>query len=232
MRYLIILLIFSVYFTGCDSSEPKPPDKPPGYQEDIPWPSLADSPWPRDHGDAQSTGRSKYPGLASGSVAWTLDSVSHNCGISIAADNSIYLSTFNTFGFVAGLFKVSQNGEILWYFDTGRTISNLSTPLITSDGTIIASSGYGSEMFAFSPDGTLKWRLKLDNRMAQRGINIGKDGTIYTVDWNQKLYAISQTGNVLWTLLLEENIPHPYATHAGSAFSPDGNLLYIREDKQ
>jgi hypothetical protein len=31
-------------------------------QVDIPWPSLADSPWPTTRGDAQATGRSKYIG--------------------------------------------------------------------------------------------------------------------------------------------------------------------------
>ena len=60
---IIILLIFISCrkdTTGIETEEPLPP----GYQQDIPWPSLADSPWPINHGDPQSTGRSKYPGPA------------------------------------------------------------------------------------------------------------------------------------------------------------------------
>ena len=36
---------------------PSESPKPPGYQEDIPWPSLADSPWPMFYGNPQNNGR-------------------------------------------------------------------------------------------------------------------------------------------------------------------------------
>jgi len=75
----ILLSLFVIFCANCQkSTDPIDNNKPPaGYQEDIPWPSLADSPWPMNHGDPQSTGRSKFPGPLSGTVikeveAWDL----------------------------------------------------------------------------------------------------------------------------------------------------------------
>ncbi|MDZ7414480.1 MAG: hypothetical protein ONB15_13230, partial [candidate division KSB1 bacterium] len=37
-------------------------------QHDIPWPSLANSPWAVPHGDVQCTGRGRYPGPREGRI--------------------------------------------------------------------------------------------------------------------------------------------------------------------
>ncbi len=81
----ILLALLVVFCTNCErSTEPIENDKPPpGFQEDIPWPSLADSPWQMYHGDPQSTGRSKYPGPISGTIDWFVDSLYTYSGISI-----------------------------------------------------------------------------------------------------------------------------------------------------
>lgn len=39
-------------------------------QVKIPWPSLADSPWPILRGDMQGTGRSEYIGPRTNNVIW------------------------------------------------------------------------------------------------------------------------------------------------------------------
>ena len=61
---LILLILFAnlLLLTACEDEVIQSPPKPPGYQEDIPWPSLADSPWPMNHHDPQSSGRSKFIG--------------------------------------------------------------------------------------------------------------------------------------------------------------------------
>jgi len=222
----LLLIFFVVFCISCkESTEPNNNDlPPPGFQEYIPWPSLAESSWPRDHGDAQSTGRNKYPGPITGSVGWSIDTVSLNCGISMGEDASIYFSTCQ-YDYKSRLYKVSLQGEIIWSFDTGKTISNNTTPMVTNDGTIIASNGLGGIIFAINSDGSLKWRYDIKEWIQHRGINIGKDGTIYVVDVKKTLYAINQTGNLLWTLSLEDVNNHGCQ---GISFSPDGNTLYIR----
>jgi WD40 repeat protein len=177
-----------------------------------------------DHGDAQSTGRSKYPGPISGSVVWSIDTVSLNCGISLGEDESIYFSP-NSEASKSGLYKVSNDGEVEWFYDTGNTISNMTTPMITSDGTIIACNGFGGTVFAINPNGTLKWKYEIGEWIQQRGINIGKDGTIYVIDIYRTLHAISLNGKLLWTLSLEDL--GSYVTQ-GTSFSPDGKTLYTR----
>ena len=42
-------------------------------QQHIPWPSLADSPWPVLRGDMQATGRSKFVGPSTNNFIWRKD---------------------------------------------------------------------------------------------------------------------------------------------------------------
>src|SRR3990170_325545 len=67
-----------------------PPGNPPGYQEDIPWPSLADSPWPMYRGDPQNTGRSKFIQTISGVIDFEMDSIKLRTGFAVDEDNTIY----------------------------------------------------------------------------------------------------------------------------------------------
>ena len=42
-------------------------------QKHIPWPSLADSPWPFIRGDMQATGRSQFVGPSTNNILWRKD---------------------------------------------------------------------------------------------------------------------------------------------------------------
>ena len=79
--FLLTFILLSL--SSCETTEP--PDqnltRPPGYQEDIPWPSLADSPWPMNHHDPQSTGRSPYDGPALGQIEWQIDTLYVTAGV-------------------------------------------------------------------------------------------------------------------------------------------------------
>jgi len=60
--YLFLLSV--VLFVPCIKAQ---------QQQPIPWPSLADSPWPFIRGDMQATGRSKYIGPITNNVVWRKD---------------------------------------------------------------------------------------------------------------------------------------------------------------
>ena len=230
MKYLgYVLLAFLVMFcTNCQkSTEPIENDKPPpGYQEDIPWPSLADSPWPMFHGDPQSTGRSKYPGPMSGIIEWSIDSLDVVSGVSIGYDQTIH---FNSSGFLKGLFAANPDGSIKWRLE--EVVSNAevaTTPLVAADGTIYIGGGLRNRLFAINSNGTIKWEFETNGFVYHVGMNIGLDGTIYFMSgWQEgipTLYALNPDGSLKWRL---ENPDFNYSIRAGLSFSPDGKTLYI-----
>jgi hypothetical protein len=78
-------------FLSCKkSTEPIGDSNTPGYQEEIPWPSLADSPWPMNHGDPQSTGRSKFTGPIADTIIEEVEAINIQSGVSIGPDSTIY----------------------------------------------------------------------------------------------------------------------------------------------
>ncbi|NWF49891.1 MAG: PQQ-like beta-propeller repeat protein, partial [Ignavibacteriaceae bacterium] len=221
-RYYSIIIaavvsLISFTLTTCNPTEPICPEpKPPGYQEDIPWPSLADSPWPMNHADPQSTGRSKYVGPNLGQIDWRLDSLYMGSGVSIGKDNTMYFISFNK----KGLFAVSPDGKINWQFKD-IIFGAVSTPIISKDGTIYISC------YAIQPDGKIKWKNNLAGGVSA-SMNIDKEGNIYVLAGGgsgvPKLLAVDSTGNIFWTY---ENSAINNSETGGISFSPEGNAIYV-----
>ena len=224
----VLLALLVMFCTSCQkSTEPIENDKlPPGYQEDIPWPSLADSPWPMNHGDPQSTGRSKYPGPMAGIIEWSIDSLDVTCGVSIGYDQTVY---FNSAGLLIGLFAANPDGSIKWRLEEVITNAEVSTtPLVAADETIYTGGGTLGRLFSVNSNGTIKWEFKTEGFVYLVGMNIGLDGTIYFVSGWQGgvpiLYAVNPDGSLKWSL---ENPDFNYSGRSGISFSPDGKTLYL-----
>ena len=230
LKYFIFSLscvVFAVILTSCEQNPtaPNEPPKPPGYQEDIYWPSLADSPWPMNHHDPQSTGRSEYFGPSIGAIDWIVDSLNMRSSISIGIDSSIYLpsqsSAHDCF------FSFRPNGELNWKlnnFDDIIFSDEVSTPLVAVDGTIYFTGGHSGKVYAINPNGTLKWEFQANFFIYQTGINLGLDGTLYFITANGELFALDANGHLKWTFKNDD-----FFAHLGSvlSFSPDGKTLYI-----
>ena len=228
---LIIILPVLLFFSSCDSTEPndEQPPKPPGYQEDIPWPSLADSPWPMHHGNPQSNGRSRFSGPQFGKIEWELDSVYIKSGVSVGPDSTIYfIATVNP----RGLYAINFNGTIKWKLEDVITNSEIeTTPLIAADGTIYIGGGLSGKLYAIAPNGTIKWEFKSNGAISHVGMNIGLDGTIYFISYDFRassistfLYAVDKEGFAKWTL---SNDSFSGRNSICISFSPDGRTLYI-----
>ena len=224
LKYFIFRLtcvVIAVMFTSCEQNPtaPNEPPKPPGYQEDIYWPSLADSPWPMDHHDPQNTGRSQYGGPKIGEIEWSLDSIFIVNSISVGADSSIYVST------ALGLYALKPDGQTKWFFEfpNGGGIS-YSTPLVAADGTIYCSSnGITQNFYAVNANGTLKWQVN-DINLKMNAINIGLDGTLYFIQSGGILTALSKYGKILWTY---SDSRFYGGDNSGLSISPDGKTLYL-----
>lgn len=222
MLILIFTALSVIFYQGCKDSSTNPPaENPPGYQEDIPWPSLADSPWPINHGNPQCNGRTKYEGPQLGQIAFTQDSLNMEAGIVTGLDsNIIFMAGYMS----SGLYSIGYSGELLWKKTSGIVFGQrYSTPIISSDGTIYVTNGYKKILYAFDKNGTLKWKYS-GQPINTLGINIGKDGTIYFLSIDQSINAVDKNGNLLWSYT---NTDFNNKGFMVISFSPDGNTLYI-----
>jgi len=231
-KLISLIILLTIFLSGCKTStEPVPPEKkPPGYQEDIPWPSLADSPWPMFRGNPQYTGRSKFPGPKTGNIEWDYDTVYIETGAIIGPDKSIFFQTSGPMGLKGGLYKLNQSGDLQWVYEI-KEIAAGTTPLILADSTIIVSTYIGGKIIALTYDGEEKWIFDTGTYVTSRGMNVGLDGTIYFIDSTKTLFALSNKGNLKWNLKIE-NVSFGWGGNPSTAFSPDGKILYITGAKK
>jgi hypothetical protein len=210
--FLIITQLISFLLISCEDEVIQPPPKPPGYQEDIAWPSLAESPWPIEHADPQNTGRGKHSGPKLGIIEKMIDSIYSNSGVVVGLDSTIYFSCSNE------LKAIDQSGNLKWRYYFG--IETLVTPLIGNDGTVYTL--YSNVLIAINPNGVKKWETPV-NALNCGGMNTGKDGILYFADsGDHTLYAYDNQGNKIWSLtdsrIMGWNQP---------IISPDGNSIYL-----
>ncbi len=216
IRYLIMLSPLLLTSFECSDSITNPPNYPPGYQFDIPWPSLADSPWPTFHGNVQSTGRSKFKGPQNGLIIDTITANNIQGGVVIGDDSTIYFTT----NMPGNIYAVDFNGQLKWKVQLGY--SNESTPLIGRDGTIYCIQKTPGKLVAIDKSGAIKWEFMADSPQGI-GITIGLDGTIYFISSPYTLNAVEKNGNLLWSL---SDPRFGSSLDKALSFSPDGKTIY------
>ncbi len=220
-RIILCPLLLLLLILSCKESPitPNEPIKPPGYQEDVPWPSLADSPWPTNHGDMQRTGRSKYSGPQQGVIyaRVPVSATEMQTGIAFGNDSVFYFGT----SYPGKLVAAKLDGSILWEFRSGA-MEFMTTPLIDASGTIYVSDGVF--IYAVNPDSSLKWKLKTTQDVRNIGLTLGKDGTLYAIENGSVLDAIKTDGTFLWQI---QDNSFGVGSRINLVFSPDGNTLYI-----
>ena len=223
LKYFIFRLtcvVIAVMMTSCEqnATTPNEPPKPPGYQEDIYWPSLADSPWPRYHGNAQNNGRTSINGPINGSLFKTINVERINSGIVVGLDSAIYFAT----SYPGYLYSFSKDGNQNWNIKlTEQEIE--STPVVGNDGTIYVGLFQEKKLLAICENGNIKWSINTGG-IVQIGISVGLDGTLYFIDTESNLNAVNKYGELLWKLF---NDSFGSVGTGNSAMSPDGKVLYI-----
>jgi outer membrane protein assembly factor BamB len=209
---LVVLLISPLY---------------PQQQVDIPWPTLADSPWPMIKHDPQFTGRSPYRGPQSPTITWTVNMKDGIfSGPVIGEDKNLYFGSYYQDPAMLGLsdyfYCFSSDADTVWNYKLGRHRPPQSGILIDSSNIIYFGSldGY---LYALYPDGTLKWEFKTSGPIVESAIpNIDLQGNIYITDGWGELYSVRPGGNLNWNVKYENGF-----TQRSPAFSPDGNTIYI-----
>lgn len=146
-----VILLTLVYIAFCNAQQ----------QQHIPWPSLADSPWPFIRGDMQATGRSKYVGPSTNNVIWRKDMpLGIFYGPVIGYNDILYTGTSSVYsGGINFFYAIDKEGQNLWTFETESYFANNIVPIIASDSTIYFGSRNRS-IYALKPNGELKWQIK------------------------------------------------------------------------
>jgi len=231
IKFFILLILTFIITTSCDLTDPKKDKpKPEGYQEDIPWPSLADSPWPIFQHDAQNTGRSKFSGPQSGAKIWEYDSVSIENGIVISKNGSVIFMTGNSPFGNGKIYSVNPDGSLGWNYNTNNQASG-TTSLVMNDGKIISSTYIGGKIIALDQKGNEIWNYNTGGYINCVNLTVGLDGSIYFVDTSRTLYVLNSNGKLQWTLKIEHSV-FGNGINPSLAFSPNGKILYTTGNKK
>jgi len=139
--------------------------------------------------------------------------------------------------------KKETGPRIKWQF-TGAAF--LNSPALGADGTVYAFSERDT-LYAFNPDGTVKWRLGLPDTVFYHPSNIfitpvvASNGTIYIFAADGNLYAINPNGTVNWRFPIRTDFPticgtpalgadgtvYVYAPESLYALSPAGTINWV-----
>ena len=152
----------------------------------------------------------------------TVDQMLFASAIAVGSDENLYLGSGD------GEFSCfSAEGVLNWTYNAGplRGIYFTASPVITSDGTVIAISTEAS-VYAFTSTGELRWSVPVGpavKNMIQPSPVLGSDGTIYVLVAG-KLLALSNLGTRLWEL------PLPSDAVTSPTLAPDGTLYIATDD--
>jgi large repetitive protein len=216
MKKMFLILIFSTILYS-------------QQQSDIPWPTLANSPWPMVKHDPQFTGRSPYKGPQSATIWW--ERVMQNgifSGPVIGENGDLYFGSY--YVDADSFYSYSKSGTFNWVYETGSNRSTSSGILIDSSNTIYFGS-LDSCLYALNPNGIFKWKYKTSGFITQVVIpNIDLLGNIYITNFifdptepdRGELYSIKPNGTLNWKVMYENGF-----AFKSPSFSPDGNTIYI-----
>ncbi len=146
-----------------------------------------------------------------GNLIWKLD-IGGRIEEGANVDNSRGIIYFtSTKGYV---YAVNTNGNIIWkkYIAEGLR----SSPAIDKNGTI-----YVGNLYAFHPNGSLKWKFLTYSPSYIGNPVIDDDGIIYTGSGECYIYAIYPNGTLKWNKLIAWSRGSYYAT---PSIGYDGNL--------
>lgn len=195
-------------------------------QQQIPWPTLMNSPWPMIKHDPQGTGRSPYMGPKYANIIWAKNmEYGVFTGPAIDVDGNLYVGT-NTWlpqDTTNYFYSIYPDGMIRWTFLTGETFSSNSGFLIGNDSTIYFAS-QGGYVYAVDYWGNLKWKRDYGMNIFSHVMNIDKDSSIYiTSSHYDSLYSINRySGNLNWKVSYDGGF-----TASSPIYSPDGHSIYI-----
>lgn len=208
LMFIIVLLINS-----CGPTDPGEPPEiiPPGYQEDIYWPSLADSPWPMDYGNPMNTGRSYSSGARLGVVDTVLMISSTNVNAAVGENGNLYFYTIN------GLIVFDSLYNLLWEFELPH-YDGYAFPVVNSSNEVYIIAG---NIYKFDSVGELIWEYNPGNLSYQYMI-LDREGNLIATSGFNNVLCLDKNGNYKWETELSN-----VELITRISISPDSKYLYI-----
>ena len=210
----LLLLVMSCKENPTDSGEPP---KPPGYQEDIPWPSLANSPWPMYRADPQNTGRSKFAGATLGEIFKQIDATNMQCVPVLGNDSLLYFLT----SLPGSLYVYKNYDSLYWKAYVGPDTH--TTSVIDNENNIYVFSE--PDIKKYNSKGELVWSLGLNSGSLSSSLNIDKSSNIYLIGDDYNIKCIDKNGTLKWSITEDRLMKN---TFHSPAFSPDGSTIYLQ----
>ncbi len=189
-------------------------------QEPIPWPSLADSPWPMYKGNPQGNGINHTANNLEGELTQIIQTENYSKSFSnilIDETENLYVTVFQN----NIVHKYSSDYDLLWSTNISGKHSTVatSTPLLSSNNTIYVAT---DSLWAIDiQDGKKLWGIELEN-LVIGNLNIDLDGNILLIDEIGLLYSINSDGEFNWIV----DSPFSINPNIGIVISPNGTQLY------
>lgn len=211
------------------SCQKNPSDSPddPNKQAQIPWSSLADSPWPVYHHDYQGTGRSQFRGSQTGVVFLEFnDSFWLESSPVIGPDSTLYLVSSEDSSY---LYAIKPDGSIRWKsfltFSSGY-YSNNGTPTLAAGGVIYVCSSkpLDEKIHAIRTDnGSELWSY---SESVNTSITLDHDGYLYflTNQEPRRLVSLTPQAGLRWDVEIPSGI---WDSWTPIIFSTDGQQMYV-----
>lgn len=140
----------------------------------------------------------------------------------IAGDGTIYVGSVDTEGTYLGkLQAISPQGTLKWTFDAGYAGDDSLSPALAPDGTIYV--GTRSALLAVNPNGTLKWSHPTGGYV-QVTPALCREGTVYVLASDAKLYAFKPDGSLRWTYAT--SAPRSANHYSTPSVAPDGTIYF------
>jgi outer membrane protein assembly factor BamB len=147
-----------------------------------------------------------YAISSEGQFKWnyTLTGAGNPAGIAIAPDGTIYVPCYysDTRHY---FYALNPDGSLKWISTQSPTMQRM--PVIGSDGTIYITSW--SCLYAYAPNGTLKWSYACPDSGFYSAPSLASDGTLY-IETSAGVYALTDNGTnttVKWSY----TISSPYS---------------------
>jgi outer membrane protein assembly factor BamB len=127
----------------------------------------------------------------------------------------------------------AQTAKVKWTFGVASVNWGAPSPTIGTDGTIYVGSDFGY-LYAFNPDGSLKWIYNKAGHVILSSVAIDDSGTIYFGSNDNYIYALnSRDGSLKWRYLTGDIVSSsPAITIDGTILvgSGDGYLYALNPD--
>lgn len=190
------------------------------------------SPWSHHRGIYNNnTGLSPHRGPQQANVAWKFYlGAPILSSPAIDANGNLYIGSQNS-----DMYALTSSGSLLWYFQTGYSISTnfagiVSSPAIAADGTIYVGAGDGS-LYKIEPSQDNYLQYSTDGGVSASP-TIGANGNIYVGSEDGCMYNFQNYEGaleVVWaacTYYVPSEFSSP-VSYSSVAFSPSGAVLYF-----